>query len=112
VEVEEIYRRVFERPEFQGIQASDLRQAIAHAAQKVANAGELSYILPSIAERLPDKASRELAFGLAASVAWADRRTHPPELTFLKALQQTFELGDEDVARLFELAGGDAPLPR
>jgi hypothetical protein len=31
VEVEEIYRRVFERPEFQGIQASDLRQAIAHA---------------------------------------------------------------------------------
>ena len=54
---------------------------------------------------------RELAFGLAASVAWADRRTPPSELRFLKALQQTFELGDEDVARLFELAEYNAPLP-
>ena len=45
VEVEEIYRRVFERPEFHGIHASDLKQAISHAAQRVANAGELSYIL-------------------------------------------------------------------
>ena len=111
VEVEEIYRRVFERPEFHGIHANDLRQAISHAAQKVAQAGELSYILSSIAERLPDKASRELAFGLAASVAWSDRRTSPSELRLLKALQQTFELGDEDVARLFELAEGNAPLP-
>jgi uncharacterized tellurite resistance protein B-like protein len=111
VEVEEIYRRVFERPEFHGIHASDLRQAISHAAQQVANAGELSYILSSIAERLPDKPSRELAFGLAASVAWADRRTPPSELRFLKALQETFDLGDDDVARLFELAGERAPLP-
>jgi hypothetical protein len=29
----------------------------------------------------------------------------------LKALQQTFELADEDVARLFELAVHSAPLP-
>ena len=111
IEVEEIYRCVFERPEFHGIHASDLRQAIAHAAQQVANAGDLSYILSSIAERLPDKPSRELAFGLAASVAWADRRTPPSELRFLKALQETFDLGDDDVARLFELAGESAPLP-
>jgi uncharacterized tellurite resistance protein B-like protein len=111
VEVEEIYRRVFERPEFHGIHATDLRQAISHAAQQVANAGELSYILSSIAERLPDKPSRELAFGLAASVAWSDRRTSPSELRFLKALQETFDLGDDDVARLFELAGERAPLP-
>jgi uncharacterized tellurite resistance protein B-like protein len=111
IEVEEIYRRVFERPEFHGIHADDLRHAISHAAQQVANAGELSYVLTSIAERLPDKASRELAFGLAASVAWSDRRTSPSELRFLKALQETFDLGDDDVARLFELAGERAPLP-
>jgi uncharacterized tellurite resistance protein B-like protein len=111
LEVEEIYRRVFERPEFQGIHATDLKQAISHAAQQVANAGELSYILTSIAERLPDRPSRELAFGLAASVAWADQRSHPPELEFLKALQQTFELDDAEVAKLFELAVEKAPLP-
>ena len=111
VEVEEIYRRVFERPEFHGIHANDLKQAISHAAQEVARAGELSQILPSIADRLPDKPSRELAFGLAASVAWADHTTPPRELDFLKALQQSFGLDDSDVARLFELAVERAPLP-
>ena len=111
VEVEEIYRRVFERPEFHGIHANDLRQAISHAAQQVARSPDLSSILGSIAERLPDRPSRELAFGLAASVAWADARTPASELEFLKALQQSFELDDSEVARLFELAGEKAPLP-
>ena len=32
-EVEQIYRRVFERPEFHGIQAADLKTAITHAAE-------------------------------------------------------------------------------
>lgn len=111
VEVEEIYRRVFERPEFHGIHASDLRQAISHAAQQVAQAGDLSNILASIAERLPDRPSRELAFGLAASVALAEQGAPTSELRFLKALQQTFELDDAEVARLYELAGEKAPLP-
>src|SRR5216684_8202955 len=54
VEVEEIYRRVFERPEFHGIHANDLRQAISRAAQHVAQVGELPVILQSISERLED----------------------------------------------------------
>jgi uncharacterized membrane protein YebE (DUF533 family) len=111
IEVEEIYRRVFERPEFHGIQAGDLKEAIAHAAQQVSNGSVLDEVLPSIAARLPDKQSRELAFGLAASVITADRRTPPVELTFLKALQKQFDLAEEDVARLFELAEFKAPLP-
>ena len=45
VEVEEIYRRVFERPEFHGIHASDLRQAISHAAQKVAQQFRILFVL-------------------------------------------------------------------
>jgi uncharacterized membrane protein YebE (DUF533 family) len=110
VEVEEIYRRVFERPEFRGIHAGDLREAISHAAQKVSDA-EVDQILPSIAQRLPDRQSRELAFGLAASVVTADQRTPPAELRFLKALQAQFELSEDDVARLFELAEFKAPLP-
>jgi uncharacterized tellurite resistance protein B-like protein len=110
VEVEEIYRRVFERPEFRGIHAGDLREAISHAAQKVSGA-KPDQILPSIAERLPDRQSRELAFGLAASVVTADQRTPPSELRFLKALQAHFDLSEDDVARLFELAEFKAPLP-
>ena len=111
VEVEEIYRRVFERPEFHGIHANDLKEAISHAAQQVAKAGELANVLDSLAERLPDKASRELAFGLAASVVVADQRTPPEELEFLKALQHRFGLDDAEVAKLFELAEDKAPLP-
>jgi uncharacterized tellurite resistance protein B-like protein len=110
-EVEEIYRRVFERPEFQGIQADDLKQAVAHAAARVGKAKEMAEILPSIADRLPDFASRSLAFGLAASVAMADRKTHPAELAVLKALQEIFQIPDEDVVKLFEAAEAHAPLP-
>ena len=120
IEVEEIYRRVFERPEFHGIHAADLKKAITHAAQRVAEAQDLLHLLPTLAERLPDKASRELAFGLAASVAVADRRADPRELGILKALQNAFDLTEAEVASLFEAAtdgsafpatGGDSTAP-
>ncbi|TMA87291.1 MAG: hypothetical protein E6J63_14760 [Deltaproteobacteria bacterium] len=111
VELQEIYRRVFERPEFHGIQADDLRLAIEHAARRVAEAHSLEHILPSIVDRLPDKASRELAFGLAASVIVADGRTPLAELNILKALQDMFDLSEEDVARLFETAQSHGEFP-
>ena len=110
-EVEEIYRRVFERPEFHGIHADDLKKAIEHAAKRVAEAHSLEHILPSIVDRLPDKASRELAFGLAASVVVADGRTPPEELNILKALQDMFDLSEETVARLFETAQSHGQFP-
>ncbi|MFN2549403.1 MAG: tellurite resistance TerB family protein [Myxococcales bacterium] len=111
VEVEEIYRQVFERPEFHGIHADDLKKAIEHAAKRVAEAHSLEHILPSIVDRLPDKASRELAFGLAASVVIADGRTPPAELNILKALQDMFDLTEEEVARLFETAQAHGQFP-
>ena len=111
VEVEEIYRQVFERPEFHGIHADDLKAAIEHAAKRVAEAHSLEHILPSIVDRLPDKASRELAFGLAASVVVADGRAPPEELSILKALQDMFDLTEEEVARLFETAQQHGKFP-
>jgi uncharacterized tellurite resistance protein B-like protein len=111
VEVEDIYRRVFERPEFEGIQMGDLRDAIAKAAQRVAAAHDLQHILPSLVERLPDPDSRALAFALAASVAVSDHRTPPKELAVLKALQEAFGLNDAQVASLFEAAESSAQLP-
>lgn len=110
-EVEEIYRRVFERPEFKGIQASDLREAIAHAAQRIAAAKDLAHLLPTLATRLPDEPSRKLAFGLACSVAMADRSAVPSELAVLKALQSTFDIRESEVVELFEAAENHAPLP-
>jgi uncharacterized tellurite resistance protein B-like protein len=77
VEVETIYRLVFERPEFHGIHATDLKQAIEHAAKRLAEAHSLEHILPAIVDRLPDKASRQLAFGLAVAVVVSDGRTPP-----------------------------------
>jgi uncharacterized tellurite resistance protein B-like protein len=111
VEVEEIYRQVFERPEFHGIHADDLKAAIEHAAKRVAEAHSLEHILPSIVDRLPDKASRELAFGLAASVVVADGRAPPEELSILKALQDMFDLTEDEVARLFETAQRHGQFP-
>jgi uncharacterized tellurite resistance protein B-like protein len=111
VEVEEIYRQVFERPEFHGIHADDLKLAIEHAAKRVAEAHSLEHILPSIVDRLPDKASRELAFGLAASVVVADGKAPPEELSILKALQDMFDLTEEEVARLFETAQRHGQFP-
>ena len=110
-EVEEIYRRVFERPEFQGIQAADLKAAISQAAQRVAKAKDLGHILPTLAQRLPESDARKLAFGLACSVVMADRKTHPSELTVLKALQNAFDIRESEVVELFEAAENHAPLP-
>ncbi|MBS2025024.1 MAG: tellurite resistance TerB family protein [Deltaproteobacteria bacterium] len=110
-EVEEIYRRVFERPEFQGIHANDLKEAISHAAKNVAKAKDLGHILPTLSQRLPDQASRNLAFGLACSVAMADHRAHPSELAVLKALQNAFDIRESEVVALFEAAENHAPLP-
>lgn len=111
VEVEEIYRQVFERPEFHGIHAHDLKEAIEHAAKRLTEAHSLEHILPSIVDRLPDRESRELAFGLAACVVVADGRTPPSELNILKALQDMFDLSEETVARLFETAQSHGQFP-
>jgi len=110
-EIEEIYRRVFERSEFRGIQAGDLRHALEHAAEQVAKKHDLEHVLPSLAKRLDDAPSRQLAFGLAASVAMADRAHLPSELVVLKALQKVFEIDDADVVALFDAAERHAPLP-
>lgn len=111
IELEDIYRRVFERPEFEEIHARDLRDAIAQAAQRISSAHDLEHVLPSLAERLPDADSRALAFALAASVSVSDNRIPPPELAVLKALQKTFGLSDPQVASLFEAAESLAQLP-
>jgi len=111
VEVEEIYRQVFERPEFHGIHADDLKLAIEHAAKRVAEAHSLEHILPSIVDRLPDKASRELAFGLAVSVVVADGKAPREELSILKALQDMFDLTEEEVAHLFDTAQRHGQFP-
>ena len=109
-EIEEIFRRVFERPEFKGIQREDLRHALEHAAEQVAKGHDLDHVLPSLAKRLDDAQSRQLAFGLAASVAFADHHA-AAELPLLKALQKAFEIPDDDVIALFEAAENHAPLP-
>lgn len=111
-EVEQIYRRVFERPEFHGIHANDLKQAITHAAERVANSHDLMHLLPRLAERLPDKPSRNLAFGLAAAVVLADHVADPREIGILKALQNAFDLTEAEVAQLFEAATLNAPFPQ
>jgi uncharacterized tellurite resistance protein B-like protein len=44
-------------------------------------------------------------------VVAADGRTPPSELNILKALQDMFDLSEEDVARLFETAQAHGKFP-
>jgi hypothetical protein len=110
-EIDEIYRRVFERPEFKGIQARDLKDALSHAAEQVQNGKKLDGVLKSLVARLPDATARRLAFGLAAAVATASRKPLPKELVLLRSLQASFGIADNDVAALFDAAACHAPLP-
>ena len=81
------------------------------SAEQVAKAKDLAHILPTLSSRLPDEASRKLAFGLACSVVMADKRAHPQELAVLKALQNAFDIRESEVVELFEAAENHAPLP-
>jgi uncharacterized tellurite resistance protein B-like protein len=110
-EIDEIYRRVFERPEFKGIGAQDLKDALNRAADQLQRGNGLDQVLDSLAKRLPDLPSRRLAFGLAAAVATADRKALPRELEFLKALQGIFGIAEEEVVQLFDAAERRMPLP-
>ena len=84
---------------------------VGSTARRLSEQQSLEHILPSIVDRLPDRASRELAFGLAAAVVVSDGRTPSAELNILKALQDMFDLTEEDVARLFETAQSKGQFP-
>ncbi|MBK7862099.1 MAG: TerB family tellurite resistance protein [Archangiaceae bacterium] len=109
-EMETLIRRVIERPEFEGTRPEELNALIEGSAQKLSHAKKLEDVLASLRQRLPDHKNRLLAFGLAAAVALADRKTTREELGLLKTFQMGLGISENEVQDIFTAIEANQPL--
>ncbi len=103
IEMQTLLRRVIERPEFEGTRSDELNALVEGSAKSLASAKNLSAILTSLRERLPDHKNRMLAFGLAAAVAFADQRATRADLGLLKTFQAALGISEDEVAQLIDV---------
>ncbi len=108
VELEQLLKRVLERPEFEGTQADELNALIESSAKRLSQSKRLEEVLESLRHRLPDHHNRLLAFGLATAIALADNKATRDELGLLKTLQSALGVSEDEVSRVFGVvqAGG------
>lgn len=99
-EMQTLLRRVIERPEFEGTKPEELNALVEGSARALSKARSLESVLQSLRERLPDHKNRMLAFGLAASVAFADRRATKEELGLLKSFQMGLGISEDEVQQV------------
>lgn len=101
--VQELLRRILERPEFDGTHPQELSSLVEKGVTTLAAAPNLEKILQRLRERLPTHQNRMLAFGLAASVALADQRATRAELGLLKTFQAALGISEEEVANIIDV---------
>lgn len=109
-EKEALLRRVAERPEFEGTRPDELTALIEGAVVRLSSAPSLEDILSSLRHRLPDHANRLLAFGLAAAIAFDDKRASKEELGLLKTVQAALGISEEEVERVITAIEGGGAL--
>lgn len=102
-EMQTLLRRVIERPEFEGTQPAELNTLVEDSVRRLAGSKDLSSILQSLRERLPDHKNRMLAFGLASAVAFADNRATRSELGLLKTIQAALGISEQEVAEIIDV---------
>jgi tellurite resistance protein len=101
-ELQTLLRRVIERREFEGTRPEELNALVEKSAERLSTAKNLDEILRSLRDRLPDHRNRMLAFGLAASVAFADQRATRNELGLLKTFQAALGISEDEVAQIVD----------
>jgi len=101
--VQELLRRILERPEFDGTHPQELSGLVEKGVSTLASAPNLEQILQQLRERLPTHQNRVLAFGLAASVALADKRATRAELGLLKTFQAALGISEDEVANIIDV---------
>lgn len=101
-ELQILIARVIERPEFEGTDAEALNALVEASAKRLSQAAKLEDVLTSLRERLPEHRNRLLAFGLAASVAFADRKASREELGLLKTIQSALGISEVEVQRVVD----------
>lgn len=103
VELRVLIARVIDRPEFEGTSAEALNELVEGSVRKLASAKRLEDVLSSLRERLPEHRNRLLAFGLAASIAFADRKASREELGLLKTVQSALGISEDEVQRVIDV---------
>jgi len=103
VELRVLIARVIERPEFEGTDAESLNALVENSVKKLASAKDLDEVLTSLRERLPEHRNRLLAFGLGASVAFANHKASREELGLLKTIQAALGITEAEVQRVVEV---------
>lgn len=101
IELEQMLTRIIERPEFEGVDASEMAEMVEASVKRLSFARNLEDILHGLKERLSDHRNRLLAFGLATSIALADQKATREELGVLKSIQQALGITEEEVSRCF-----------
>ncbi|HEY1088188.1 MAG TPA: tellurite resistance TerB family protein [Archangium sp.] len=109
-ELKQLLTRVIERPEFEGVQAQELGQLVEASARRLSHARTLDDVLRALKDKLPGHRNRLLAFGLATSVALADRRASREELGLLKTFQAAFGITEDEVSKVFAAVESNADL--
>ncbi|MBI3180647.1 MAG: tellurite resistance TerB family protein [Myxococcales bacterium] len=102
-EMKTLLGRILERPEFEGTRPDEVAALVDQAVTSLTQASGLEQVLESLRARLPDHKNRMLAFGLAAAVAFADRRASRAELGLLKKFQKALGISEDEVAQLIEV---------
>lgn len=95
--------RVIERPEFEGTDAETLNAMVEGSVARLASAKKLEDVLSSLRERLPEHRNRLLAFGLAASIAFADHKATREELGLLKTIQFALGISEVEVQKVVDV---------
>ncbi len=103
VELRVLIARVIERPEFEGTSAEALNELVESSVRRLAGARQLEDVLGSLRDRLPEHRNRLLAFGLASSVAFADRKASREELGLLKTIQAALGISEDEVQRVIDV---------
>lgn len=102
IELKQMLTRIIERPEFEGVDATEMAAMVEASVKRLSFARNLEDILHALKERLSDHRNRLLAFGLATSVALADQNATREELGVLKSLQRVLGITEDEVSRCFE----------
>jgi tellurite resistance protein len=101
--IQVLLRRVLERPEFDGTNPDEISALVEKSVKRLASQSSLESILQRLRDRLPTHQNRLLAFGLAASIAFADQRASRAELGLLKTFQAALGISEDEVAELVDI---------
>ena len=101
-QTERLLERIMDRPEFDGLQRSELAAVVEKSFTNLVSAKNLDGVLSSLRERLPDHKNRMLAFGLAAAIAFADNRATRAELGLLKKFQAGLGISEDEVSQIID----------